>query len=719
MADIQNKINDALARERTAQAELMARKRSSGRDITIPHVVNMRRRRRGERDPEYFCRTYLRDTFSKPFTDDGRDLLYAIINKARHGGKQAIAAARGDGKTSIIKGAIIYCIIYGMLRYTIYVDKNYDDAKIRVGNIRFEFEENELLTEDFPEICYPVRALEGATNRANMQTVNGKRTRMKWGDELIIFPTIPGSLASGAILQPGPSSKLRGRNIRNQRPQFVVVDDIETPDSVKSETLTRDILNCVTKDIAGLAPPGESIAVIWPCTIMIKDCLSDRFTDPRQEPSWHGKRHKMIKKMPDCELDKDKEKHLWERFILLCEQDDFDGDDSHRTAHRFYLENRKIMDAGAIVANPYRFNPKQLTDGSQLEVSTLEHCYRFIAKWGWDSFNCEFQNDPPADEIPETDDITINHVMKSVNSLPEGVVPADCDYLTAFIDIHARHIDWVVMAYGSHKRHVVGYGQEPVNSPNGNLKEAHNLQGLQEAILTSLRDWRDRAAEGWPLSDNLNDRRYLDICLIDGGYQPDPVKAFVKETPGRTFRISKGEGSRKDEDSFNMPKKKSPDIKPGKAHWYASRDKKNRVWIYHLDADWNKRNVQQGFVMQDKNLFGAITLYGDSGIAHKNYAQHINAELWTEKYNPGKGWERWWDVKSRRNHWLDGTAGCLAGAIILGLPVVDVQSSPPTETKENGSAETPKKAATVPKPTTSPARQRRQRTRRPRTRRSR
>ena len=102
-----------------------------------------------------------------------------------------MAAPRGEGKTTFAELEVgIDAIVTGLLTFPVIVAATGPDAERILSNIKAEYEINELLFEDYPEVCGPIVALEGAAQRANMQTFNGERTRMQWSGNMIVFPTV-------------------------------------------------------------------------------------------------------------------------------------------------------------------------------------------------------------------------------------------------------------------------------------------------------------------------------------------------------------------------------------------------------------------------------------------------------------------------------------------------------------------------------------------------
>lgn len=637
--------------ERQSQRELMARKREAARDLSIPAIANIRRRRKALRDIFYFLRTYFPHRYTNPFTDDQRERITGVLHVARFGGMEALAAPRGEGKTTDAEGIAMFGVIDGILRFPLIVSATGPDAKRILSNIKYEFEVNDTLVDDFPEVCYPIRALEGAAQRANMQTVGGERTMMRWADDHIILPTVEGSKASGAIISTrGLDAAIRGVRYRATRPDFVLIDDPETRESANSELQTSNREQVIEQDIAGLGGPGKTIASVMLCTIMNRRCLAHRYTDPSQKPAWKGKRYSLLKNKPTRE-------DLWGRYMEARQQGmSGGGDPDGREAHAFYLTNRAEMDAGALVANPERYIKTKASDGEPAEVSALQHCYNLIADRGWDNFATEYQNDPPEEEQPEESGISALVVRSRLNGRERGFVPADAPIVTLGMDLGKYLCHWTLIAW-TPKPHgyVIDYGVlETVNPNDPNT-------GEELAIYNALKRWRDEAWTDKPLVDDNGEVRNIDIAMIDGGNWEQVVYRFVREH-GEPFRLSKGYGKGHRGMAAFSPGRPSANRRIGD-RWYAHHHP-GKGWEWAIDVDHWKQWVHNRFLTEPTNP-GAITLWGVPGEDsrdHTGFSQHITAEVHRRIFVPGKGAEERWHKLRDNNHWLDSTTlACVAG----------------------------------------------------------
>jgi hypothetical protein len=72
--------------------------------------------------------------------------------------------------------------------------------------------DNALLKADHPEALEPIWKLDGESRRCTGQRYYGVPTRIEWGIEEILMPTMPGSPSSGALIRvPGLTGHIAAR----------------------------------------------------------------------------------------------------------------------------------------------------------------------------------------------------------------------------------------------------------------------------------------------------------------------------------------------------------------------------------------------------------------------------------------------------------------------------------------------------------------------------
>ena len=308
-------------------SSLMARMASNAalRDIgPIPPVKDPKRRESCRRNLEKFLKTYFPEKFGLPFGEAHHTVVSKIEDATLNGGLFALALPRGSGKTTICERAALWAIAFGHRRVVALVGASEDAARASLDEIKMEWETNDRLLEDFPEIAFPIRKLDGINNRANGQMVQGKRTRMTWSDTEAVFPTVDGSAASGSVIQVrGLTGRIRGMKAatasgESLRPDLVLIDDPQTDESAASPEQNRKRIAILTGAILGLAGPGKKISGVMPCTVIRKGDMADQILDNSRHPEWQGERRKMMVTFPA-------NKKLWARYAEILQDGYRDG----------------------------------------------------------------------------------------------------------------------------------------------------------------------------------------------------------------------------------------------------------------------------------------------------------------------------------------------------------------------------------------------------------
>jgi len=611
-------------------------------------------------------KTYFPAHFVGQWTANRREMIHDIVRVARYGGDQADAGERGLGKTTIAQCVVVMLMLQGHLRFPVFIGKNGPEARGALEEIKDELSGNDLLAEDYPEVCAPIRALEGAPQRAAQQTVDGVRTRIRWKEDHIVLPTVKGSKASGAILVArGIDGSIRGMKKRGRRPDFVLVDDPDSEESAESATETAKRIRTIDRAIAGMAGPGKRIARVILCSCINRRCVAYIFTDPKQKPSWNGKRYKMLVSPPKSE-------EHWERYILMRQQGQQNGDDlDGRAATEYYRKNRRVMDQGAKVSDDERFIGEVGADGQPKETSALQHCYNIIADRGMDNFLSECQNDPPEEEMPESSGLSSAMVQSRLSGTDKGIVPDSTVALTAFVDVGRYTLHWMVVAWKAQAIGVViDYGVEEVHSPamarDAGRRGGEREQGVEHAIMQALRSLR----QYW-LTDPYCGLDGATTSLmpigVDYGYYSDAVMAFIREVGGDPWRATKGHGSAKGMQQFRQPRKATAEIP--KRHigdnWYATREPQHQV-LYHIHSDYWKRFVHDRLGTAC-NEPGSMMLYGSDSRVHMSLSKHLTAEREETKFITGVGVVTKWVQYNKNNHWFDAACGCAVLASMVGV----------------------------------------------------
>ncbi|HUX01271.1 MAG TPA: terminase gpA endonuclease subunit [Phycisphaerae bacterium] len=648
----------------------------------IPDVVDPRRRARCAKDLRAFCEVYFREIFYLAWSDDHLKAIAKIERAVFRGGLFALAMERGGGKSALIRTAALWAILYAHRRYVVIVAATANKAAGELEKVQAALETDELLAADFPEVIFPITCLERIANRQKGQRHNGQHTRMTWQQNKLILPTIgidPAfdqySLAAGPTAASGSiltACGLTGGEIRGQnhyladgrvvRPDFVMLDDPQTEESAYSLIQCERREKLVGGAVLGMAGPHQKIFAFAAITVIRKGDMADSLLDRRAHPEWQGERFQMVRSFPA-------NTKLWDEYRRVRDEDlRADGDGSAAT--QFYAANRAAMDAGASVSWPDRFNAD--------EVSAVQHAMNLKFR-DEETFFAEYQNDPLTGREGGEELLTADAIAAKVNALEQGVFPAGCHCLTAFIDVHEKLLYWAVCAWKQDfTGAVIDYGSHP--------DQRRRYFSLREAARTLGRLYQGRGREGAivaglaDLLAELLDREWkgedgsvLNVgrCLIDTGWEPDPVYAAIRLSKrGGLVWPSKGQGVTAASKPIAEYDRKRGDF-IGHNWWIPSVKHKRVLRQVLIDTNHWKSFCQSRLriALGDR---GALTLWGDNPVRHRLFGEHVAAEYFVRTSGRGRTVDEWKLLPHRPdNHWLDCLVGCAVGASMLGTSTLE------------------------------------------------
>ena len=661
--------------ERDSEAARKRQARSLFARITISECVNPARRLRCLADPELFLKTYMPKKFRQPFGTVHSRIIQTIHDRASTGGKKAVAAPRGRGKSTIVKGMLVYATARELVRFIVPICATTNLAGRIYRDYRNEWGNNDLLLEDFPEICAPVRHLEGAPQRAARQHIDGHLTHINWSStDFLRLPRVPGDAndflkSQGREWSPfggvkmafaGLDAAFRGMNIDDDRPDCLIIDDPETRESAKSLQQIEDRIEIIEKDIEGLEGQDKPLAMVMVTTLQNTYCVSAQFTDPEQKPAWEGERYGWIQTWPD-RLD------LWDEYIARRRKAQRDGDRHGMAAVEFYLANREAMHAGVVMLAD-NFKEITLKDGRQVVHSAIQEAYNKIADTNLSAFKAEYQNDPDPEEQAETSMLTPGRVAGQLSGLQQGEVPDARVFSFVGIDIGKYKSHWVKL---SCTRDLVSWVTDYGVVETHGLSKFSSEQAIELAILESLKQFAD--------GDVFADAQPL-LVLVDSGDFTESIYEFCNQM-GAPFYPSKGWSM----DRFRQ-KKQTDDYEPFlQSYAHKTADSKRReLWLYNVNTEFWKKWGQDRFLvdafMDHTRLAGSVALFDPPHADmkfHLQFARHMVSE--SEQLVPvdGKVNKRQWIVHDKNNnHWLDAYALACAAAGCTGLRLVNPEPPP-------------------------------------------
>lgn len=656
---------------RNADVGVYVRERSaklSGRDIAVvwdkdtdswaPGFVpvytpkSIARREKCRLNLRAFLLTYGGNSFGLKFSEDHEELIRQTEQTILgNGGATSVVVAmpRGSGKTTILWFAVMWAVLYGHHRFVMLIAADDPNARKLLKRIKRQLQRNDLLNEDFPEICGPIRALEGSAIRAVYQLYNGVPTDVAFGAEMVVFPTIPEGVernnAGCVIAVGGLESAIRGQSYTSPstgetyRPTLALVDDPQTRKTAKSKTMSEERWSIITSDIYGLAGPTSELSLLIAGTIIYKQDLMDMLLDPRVTPGWETIRVSMVKEWP-------KRMDLVEDYRRMRELAHLEKR-KPTDANKFYAENQKEIERGAVTYWPERY-PKSAISSVQFALNI------WIDKP--ETFASEYQNSPEDPHLEQASELTLTEeiVIRSVTELPPCIVPRDSARITSMIDVSQRILWWCVVSYTNNfQGHVIATGTWP--EQNGyvtkdkvdlSLQQMYGL-GLRDSIKKGIEDAMEFiVGQSWTTEDGT-------ICQIDGGLVDSRwgemsklIRTVVWSSPYRaTWYPSEPVGMTAKQYALNESKAKPGAKEERGLNWRLTQEREGKravfdanFWKSFVARMWHdhKMGIHAGNMRSHRMLFDQL----QSEYSVETEARRIVHE-WRPK--PGQKNEHFWD----------------------------------------------------------------------------
>lgn len=646
----------------------------------MPPVGDWKRRRGARVSFRRFCEIYGTMVFTIKWSDDHLRVITRLQESITRGGQFCLAMPRGSGKTSLVAWAALWAILYGKRRMVVIVGADARASSQMLELIVGEIETNPLILEDFPEIAYPFRRIEGIAQRASGQLCLGESTRLSITADELVLPTVPKAavekpeqlLSAGSVVRTvGITGRIRGMQARLTtgevvRPSLVLLDDPQTDESAKSPSQCDYRERIVGGAILGLAGPKVRMSAIATVTVIRPDDLADRLLTRERHPDWASERTKLVYEWGSGD-------DLWRQYAEIRR----DPSRGPREATEFYRANRSAMDAGAKVAWSQRFDEGQL--------SALQYAWDLRIDRGEDAFAAEYQNEPLPEQRTAVGSIDPEMMLERLYPAPRGTIPSEASVVTAGIDVQGACLYWLVAAWTDEGRGwIVDYGTFPDQGgirlslqevhyslasafPNA-TEEERIASGCRAAIEMLAQDWRSES--GGVLR--------MDRILIDSGWgqHTATVRAAVRATRA-PVNTSKG---------FAIGAKHTKQIaegrrKPGERvglNWRMTDPIRSGIGVREVQFDSNfwKSWVASRF-RTPVGVPGSLEICGDSPAdirRHTQLARQFEAEESVLVEAAGRRVEEWLIRRpGLDNHFLDCVVLASVAANIAGVRIRDAE----------------------------------------------
>lgn len=276
-----------------------------------------------------------------------RDFCEAEEDPARRGRREAIAAPRGNAKTTFkLKIKAIHAIVYGYESYILVLGHSAPNAVEKVSEILDELSANPRLIQVYGALA-PER---------------GKHGKGVWGKKS--FVTQNGVKVVGR----SKGQAIRGTTHGADRPTLIILDDVESPNEVLSPEQRLKTRHWFFKDIAKCGQIDGSTNIVMIGTCLHPDSL---LSELLRSPGYNSHKYQSVISYASNQA-------LWEQWQGMYT--DLSNSQRHVNAQAFYQANEAAMLEGSQVLWP---------DGEPYEA-----LMRLRIDEGIASFQSEKQNDP-------------------------------------------------------------------------------------------------------------------------------------------------------------------------------------------------------------------------------------------------------------------------------------------------------------------------------------
>jgi hypothetical protein len=679
-------------REQARSSKARTKARLSARDIAQDEETewvhaprNPQRRADCEGNLRLWIESYRKISFPLPWCRDHLRMIDETQDIILHGGLKLFCAPRGIGKTAIMVAGAEWAECYGHREFVEIISSVQKAALRIIKSIKGEFEDNELLEQDFSEICGPIRAMKGSAARARSQLYNGESTGIEWLKDLLVLPTLPPLTwfdnqvpknSSGIIGVMSMTGDIRGPYFRRPdgrivRPGLILSDDIQSDESAGSPAQSAGRARTMLASVLGLAGPGTKMACFIAANPIRANDLIDQWADPDKFPQWRAERMSTVYTWPT-------DMKLWAEYLTLR------GAKGNRKlniekATAFYADHRTAMDAGAEVGWADRYEPGDL--------SALQYAFNLKQDLGESVFAAEYQCKPILDGADVADLIPLDPavIVTRTNGLKAFVAPERTQKITAFIDVQQTLLWWMLCAWNlDFTGTIIGYGSWPQQDLDYfDLTNARPYASDPRITSTTV-EGQIFEALGHLTADLFSPELVhtesgtalpINLCPIDSGAWQEVISSFVRRSRLASVMIpAKGipiQARNRPMDQYHATAGKET---IGFHHYITTtKDRTSRLLI-------NDVNFWKTFVSERMRIApadaGALTLYereADGRPAdHRMLADHLTAEYAIRTEGWGRVVFEWKNKPGRlRNDWLDTLVGCCAAAAMCGCRVIE------------------------------------------------
>jgi hypothetical protein len=591
------------------------------------------RRARLEQDPKEWLRYYLANTYYRGFDKPHLDIIDGVMSAYTHGGRFAVAAERGIGKSSLLYGLVLFLKLTGRRHFPVYLPWSAPIMKRGLQFWRMALSFNARLLEDYPEYCAPFAQARGTSQRLSSMRWSDTNepcgALLQVSDGMIVMPDGKGVIGGSTV-----NGNPRGLNLPQQdgsilRPDLALVDDPQDREVSKSSTLTGETVAKIDQDIAGLGEAGADFPMLVSGNCISAGDVMDHYLN---DTNWNALRVSCVEQWPDGWDDNGPAHALWATWWDLYR-------DNPEKATEFYGSHRPQMVANMVLSAPNAYQNSVRATLPDIYCVAMKQYWRMGRK----AFMAERQQRPTSSEELAPFSISVKLICSRADPARK---PFELPEYARSITVAGTDINH----YGLHSA-MVGFGNDSTAACAWWGKYDHQ---------TVPRDASDAARKSIIYSMLTEHGRQIRACqlrpdawVIDGGYEIETVMRYVKNGEGRDmpFRIYVARGF--SEDRYKPYGKWV--IGEPRDHVHLTEWPSGRGLAFSADY-W--REIMQRAWLADIGQPGGMSTYGDP----RELAEHICRERLLEKVQGNTGTFYKWATLPGKHDLGDGLVMCYVGA---------------------------------------------------------
>jgi len=476
--------------------------------------ANKSRRTRMEKDPAKWLRYYLAESFDIAFDKPHREIIAGAMRAHETGGRFAVAAERGIGKSTLLSGLVLFLALSGKRRFPVYLPWKAKDMRTGLQFWRTALAFNERLDADYPEYTAPFVHARGMTQR--MPALRWHDNEEPCGavlqitDGMIVFPDNLGVIG-GSTINGSPRGLRKPQSDGSTlRPDLALIDDPQDRKTAKSSTLVLDVRTRIDGDVAGLGKAGAPFPLLLSGNCIEADDVMAHYL---AEPTWRGLRVSCVERWPDGWEDNGPAYKLWQEWWSEYQ-------DAPRKGAAFYRKKKAAMSKGMKITAPNAYNAHKSA------MLPDKFCVAMLQYWqlGDVAHAAEKQQRPKSPDDLAPFALTVSLICSRADDRKAHEIPDYVKQVYASSDINEYGLSTVINGYGNDQTcAVLWYGMLERGPGRGiidsNIPQAEKEKQLFDALCLAGEQIGGSASQPT-------------VWAIDAGYMGQTVRRYA-DTVGR------------------------------------------------------------------------------------------------------------------------------------------------------------------------------------------